>query len=519
MYEVTTIREAELFLAELDQASRPQDRADRARAERYWNSAASDAAVLEVLAGIAARAPLAAAQEERVAALLEALLDRHWDAAPPPGRGLPAELPPRLTELYRALGPGSRARYRLLQLLATHAKAELADWATCLVEDPPTELRGVLVAFAPLFRRRDFEPQYVFPRLLDALAHRRLAASVLDLANYTSEKGLVDRHPAADRRLRMIGLLGELTQGLARLEEQLGANPADASTLAESVEDSVALAVALCRALSLIGDRAAIGKLNQALELRHRRLRVEAAAALATLGEPAGRQALAGLASEPVVRQRVLAYASECDCLDLVDPQYLTEEARAEGDLALWLAQPAQVGIPPTRLEVVDRRELYWPGYEEQVTCFLIRYTYEFAGGGLSNVGIVGPLVHAFDDDLGDLAPDDIYAAFAGWHAQHEEIFDLPAETWNEAQRVESARLERRLRDAGYEYIRPVYLGSFFGEKTLVARATRDRVEGIGVVDLARVDWWSTSDKLRPLSPEVAHAMAKGRKLLRSFQP
>ena len=44
-----------------------------------------------------------------------------------------------------------------------------------------------------------------------------------------------------------------------------------------------------------------------------------------------------------------------------------------------------------------------------------------------------------------------------------------------------------------------------------------DHVPGIAVADSQRVDWWSTADKLRPLDANVAYAIAKGRKLLRSF--
>ena len=53
-------------------------------------------------------------------------------------------------------------------------------------------------------------------------------------------------------------------------------------------EDGVGLAVALCDALAQIGNKEAIGKLYQAMDLSHRRLRTEAAAALAKLGEEAG---------------------------------------------------------------------------------------------------------------------------------------------------------------------------------------------------------------------------------------
>jgi hypothetical protein len=505
------------FLADLDQGSMDLAQDDLQQADRYWAAAAADGEVGELLEAITELAPFHPVQDARLGALFQALTGRQWEAAVPEGHRLPAWLPDRLEKLYRSMGPTSQARAHLMQLLSMHGDRELEVVAECLVDEPPSDLQSVFLVFAPLFRRQDFDPENLFPRLLDGLAHPRLAASIVDLSNYVTETGLLEGHPAAARTVRLVGLLGELTQRLGQLEEHVGRRAGDAAQLAASVEDSVALAVALCRAFSLIGDRAAVGKLYQAADLRHRRLRVEAAAALISLGDDAGIDLLVRLASEPVVRQRVLAYANECDCQERVEAQYRTPEAVAEAELACWLAQPTQVGIPPTHLEVVDHRSLYWPGYENEVDCFLIRYMYQLEDGELSNIGLVGPVVHAFSADVADLSPDDIYSAFAGWHAVHEEIYELDFIELSEAQRVDISRFERRLSDAGYDTIRPMRLGSFFGEKSLIARAVRDGVGGIAVADPDRVDWWSTDNKHRPLDPDVVYCIAKGRKLLRSF--
>jgi hypothetical protein len=202
-----------------------------------------------------------------------------------------------------------------------------------------------------------------------------------------------------------------------------------------------------------------------------------------------------------------------------VDEAYCTPAARAEAELALWLAQPAQLGIPPTRLELIDSRTQYWPGFDEPVDCFLFRFAYEFADARFANIGIAGPLTHTFAADLADLPPDDIYAAFAGWHARHEEIYEVDVATLDDRQRVAATRLERRLNDAGYEQIRALQLGFFLGDRFLVARAVLDDRPGIAVVDQQSVLWYPASGRVRPIGPHEASSIYKGRKLLRAFNP
>jgi hypothetical protein len=340
----------------------------------------------------------------------------------------------------------------------------------------------------------------------------------MDLANYLTREELVTEHPAAAQRERLTSLLGGVAQRLGVIEERPDTIAGGTRELSEVVTLSVSLAVSLCDALGLIGDESAVGKLNQVLELRHRRLRTEAAAALARLGDENGRQVLVSLAAEPVARLRVLSYCEELGIVGEIDERFAVPAARAEAELACWLAEPTQLGFPPSNLELVDSRSLYWPGFDDPVECYLFRYVYELDHGDYSGIGIAGPLCHAFAADLADLPPDDIYAIFAGWHADHDEIREVDVSAWNPALRVDAARLERRLRDQGYASIEPVSMSLFFGERALVASAVRDGRPGIAVATLDAVQWLPTQGSRSPGLQE-AICLFKGRRLLRAFNP
>jgi hypothetical protein len=349
-----------------------------------------------------------------------------------------------------------------------------------------------------------------------------LAAPVLDLANFLVREKIVAAHPAADIASELVALLGELSQSLLRLEErpdQYGDSPQE---LSRRVSRGIALAVSLCDALALIGEKEAIGKLYQALRVGHRRLRTEAAAALARLGEEQGKTELAQLAAEPIARLRVLAYADELGIQDKVDPQYATPVARAEAELCVWLAEPTQYGVPPTSCELFDQRKQQWPGYTDAVDCFLFQFQYVVDVEGesnrsFSNIGIAGPLTHAFVADLGDLPAEDIYAAFAGWHAQHEEINEFDVARLSKSEQLEVERLKRRLHDAGYSAIEPQRMGYFFGEKALIATVERQGAPGVAVADFQDTYFFPQRHSRRPIGVEEAYSIYKGRKLLKAF--
>jgi hypothetical protein len=513
------------LIADLDR-SEPMDAAARVLCERHtaWIESASDKEVAQLLLALLERPPLLTGSpaEAIAGAALSHLVQRQRAARRTSLQSdMGRETLRHIVLLYQHLGSSSKIRFQLLGVLsAALGGAELAAFAELVVADPPRTAVEASLAFAPLFQSKNYNPQSLFPRLLDALEHVSVAAAVLDLANFTTREGLLAQHPATKHTDRIVSLLGNLIGRLGQLEEQPPqAAGKSAQQLSDMVSESVALAVSLCDALALIGDTSAAPVLHQALQLGHRRLHTEAAAALAKLGEESGIQVLASLAAEPVARLRVLAYAEELGVLDQVDDQYKTPAAQAEAELALWLAQPTQMGIAPSYCELIDSRTQYWPGYDDPCDCFLFRYTYVLGASRYSNIGIAGPLTHTFTADLADLSPDDIYAAFAGWQAEHQEIYEIDAGDLTEAQRVEMSRLQRRLRDEGFTAIQPVTLGWFFGERVLVAKATRGQIAGLAVIDASDLYWYSTAKSQRSLGPHDVYCVYKGKKLLRSFNP
>ncbi|MCU0875665.1 MAG: HEAT repeat domain-containing protein [Pirellulaceae bacterium] len=458
------------------------DIADRESAIRRlrWVSQAAPDEIRAILQGILDRTPQwTKVQDGFLAAVFRHVLQRGAaeDAAP-----LEDAILLQAAALYRHLGVSSAARAYLPCLLtAARTPSALAAFADLMIADPPADLNLVAAIFGPLFQHRDYDPASLFPALLDGLKHISLAAAILDLSNFVTREGIVARHPASERVAEIALLLAGLVGRLGQIEGSPPAESQPVESASRQVKEGISLAVSLCDALALIGDKSAVGKLYQALELSHRRLRAEAAAALAKLGEQTGEQVLLQLAAEPVTRLRVLAYAEELGILDQVDGQYKTEQAKAE------------------------------------VECFLFRFVYAFKDAEFSNIGIAGPLTHAFAADLADLPPDDIYAAFAGWQAEHEDIDEWPVDALNDAQRVEVVRLERRLRDAGYDAIVPQSLGSFLGDKILVATAMYQGLPGVAVADPLQCIWWPRRGSSRPIDPDVAYCIYKGRKLLRAF--
>jgi len=481
-----------------------------------WLRRATAEDIDAILYGLLQRAPAGhKIQDGFLAAAFRQLLQRNVVAGAPPLADASLQ---HAAALYRHLGAASAARAYLPCLLtAARTPSALAALTELMIADPPADANQVAAIFGPLFQHRDYDPATLFPDLLDGLKHISLAVAILDLSNFVTRERMLPAHPASGRAEEIGLLLAGLVGRLGQIESSPSGPERDAESASRQVREGVSLAVSLCDALALIGDPAAVGKLYQALELSHRRLRAEAAAALAKLGEKTGEQVLLQLAAEPVTRLRVLAYAEELGILDQVDSQFKTEQAKAEADLALWLAQPAQMGMPPSRCELVDARQQAWPGYDEPVECFLFRFVYAFHEAEFSNIGIAGPLTHAFAADLADLPPDDIYAAFAGWQAEHEDIYELAVDSLNDAQRVEVVRLERRLRDAGYDAIVPQTLGSFLGNRVLVASVMYQGAPGVAIADPLQCAWWPRRGSPRPIDADVAYCIYKGRKLLRAF--
>lgn len=460
--------------------------------------------------------------DEALAATLAENLWRQGEAEPKPTwvGHLDQATVDKIVRLYRELDPVGDTRYGWLRLLAAERTPEaLTRFAELVADDPPSGDTEVVLCFAPLLRPGRYNAAALFPRLLKALEHPHVAAVLLDLCNYLTRVGLVDDHPAAARVTQLAGLLGRLVAELQRLEENLDEWTGTTAERSARMAQSVALFVSLCDALARIGDTSVVGKLYQALEVAHRRLRTEAAAALARLGEAAGADVLVEMLAEPAVRGRALHYLEEIGSEDRIPDEYGSPVARAEGELALWLSQPTQLGVAPTSISLVDSRRLAWPGYVEPIDCYLFRYECRWPQGELAGVAVAGPVTYTLSADLADLSPDDIYASFAGWHAEHEEIYEIDADRLSGAQRHTAGRMLDVARQGGYQSIELVKLGYFFGEAEAVATARRGQISGAIIVDRQSVHWYPRGATSRPVGPSEAYYIHKGRKILRTFNP
>lgn len=423
-----------------------------------------------------------------------------------------------LIEIYQLLGKSSDSRHQLLHTCAHVADpACLTAIADLLSTDPPGSSTAVGIVLAPLFQKNDLPYTYLFPRLLDGLEHPAVAAATLDLANHLVRENQVSRHPAVERRENLEDILRHLNRRMEHLAENPGEAEQSAQQTNAMVVESIALMISLCDSLALIGNPSSIAPLRQTLDLPHRRLQVESAAALARLGDEHGIHSLLRLAEEPVVRLHVLAYAQELELADQVDPDYLTDNARAAGHLALWLSQDQQMGIPPTDLDCIDQRTLFWPGYNEPVDCFLLRYRFQLGEAIYSNLGIVGPVTHSFTANLENLPIDDVYAIFAGWHAEHEDIFEQDVTQLNTMQEAAVQRYREILVNLGYSDVTPQLWATFLGDQILITSAVQNGSLGIAITDGHDTFWHPSSKNDRPLSTDDVYNLFKGRKLLQTF--
>ncbi|MEZ6092390.1 MAG: HEAT repeat domain-containing protein [Pirellulaceae bacterium] len=423
-----------------------------------------------------------------------------------------------IVALYETLPKAFPSRFLLLHSLSIgRGQEHLQALAELLVDDAPQSWIHVGLVLSPLFQHGDWSIEDIFPRLLDAIANPSVAGATLDLANHLYRSGRSTIHPCSDRDDELIPLLSALVSQLELVEKNPSAFGDSPEQINQILSEAIALIVSVCDALALIESDRAIPHLQAAMELSHRRIQTEAAGALARLGQQEGTDRLIALASEPSARLRVLAYAEELGLEDKIDSNFQSLEARAESELALWLAQPGQMAVPPSSLELLDHRLQFWPSFEEPIDCFLFRFTYRFAQGDFENVGMVGPLVHAFSADMTRLSIEDAYAAFAGWQAEHEDIYIVGRDAWNNTQQVAAESFRKDLEDRGFESVDAVFLGFFFGEHAVVANALSGTTVGVLVFDGLELLWFPTSQRPRPLGVEDAWHIFTGRKILRTF--
>lgn len=413
---------------------------------------------------------------------------------------------------------------QLLHLVAARRDSLAIQWLARELRDSPCQSsRASSIGLQPLMASYPWPASAFFDLLGDSILEPSQTVALIEVANHQVRLNQSTMHPLTPHRETLRRLLGQVVGRLGVMEQDPGRYGKSIEEIQTMLEESVALVVALCDLVALMRDEEAIGKLRQALELRHRRIQVEAASALSRLGVAEGTAHLASMAKEPSERMRVIAYATRDGGLDKIDPEYQTPEAQAESLMALWLAARPNLGMPPEHLEVIFSDRLFWPGYQEPQQCFLVYFRHAIPGGLIQNIGIVGPAVYCLPNSLIGLDAVDQLAAYAGWHVSHPEIWDRP---WSEAaseMRPELQPLLDHLENFRPQHVDPQWVGSLLGNLSLAARWTTDDRQGVVATDGETL--WSAptqpapDDRTHPIDPQTALWILRGRTLLSQFNP
>ncbi|MEQ1827680.1 MAG: hypothetical protein ABL921_17100 [Pirellula sp.] len=380
-----------------------------------------------------------------------------------------------------------------------------------LLTIPPSNWADVSLALTPLVQSKNWSVEDVFPKLLQS-SNPSVLSPALDVANHYFRSRTTTQHPAAVEFNKLLTLLGGLANQLGMLEENPRSFGDSVAAIQKMLFDSVSLAVSLCDTLGLIGKPEAIGKLNQALRLSHRRIQTEAAFALAKLGDKHGEQKIVELASDFTCRQRAVAYAEELGIDERIDERWTTATAIAESRLANWLTQNEQMGIPPARMELIDQRTLYWPGFDQPQECFLFRFEYDMQDSVFSNLGLSGPMCNTFSDDLANISIDDAYAIFAGWDIDHPDVYELLPEALLPSQRLTVHQLLSDVKSR-FDQVEILFFGVFLEHQSILARGQNKSESRVFVYDGERF-LFEPFPKPDVADPKLTYLLWRGRLFL-----
>lgn len=390
----------------------------------------------------------------------------------------------RAYECYRAFrryDPAKCLGLLLQTMLLSGQSSSIRLAVDTLVDIPPLDWKDTAQALGSLMQSTQWKLADVFPRILDS-DHPSVLAPALDLANSMVRKHGVVPHPAASRYDALLSIFGAITLQLQSLEEDPRKFSDNVQVIQRMLFDAVSLLVSSCDYFALMGDTKAIGKLNQAIELKHRRIKLEAAFALAKLSETRAIDLIVELLEDDSSRSRALAYLHELSAEDRIAAQWTTSLAKAKSDLALWLSQPEQFAIPPTKIELVEQRTMLWPGFEGPQECFLLQFDYGTGEGTYSNIGFSGPFACAMSLDMKSLSNDTILAMYLANDIEDPSESKIAWDSLSDIQKDSFSDWLDELHSKGFQQVRPLAKLGCLGGQALLCQGSTEGANGWGIL-------------------------------------
>ena len=382
---------------------------------------------------------------------------------------------------FRKYQPQKCLGLLLESMLLSGQSASVRVAVDLLVDAPPTDWKDSAQALGVLMQSTNWKLADVFPRLLDSNQPSVLAPA-LDLANNMARKHGVSPHPASERFDSLLTVFGAVTLQLQSLEENPRQFSDNVQVIQQILFDAVSLLVAMCDFFAQMGDPRSIGKLNQALALKHRRLKLESAYALAKLGESRAMDLIVELLQDDSSRARAIAYLHELSADDRIDPQWTSSLAKAKSDLAIWLSQPEQFAIPPSRIALVEQRTLQWPGFDGPQECFLLQFDYGTGDGNYSNIGFSGPFPSAMSLDMKSFCNDTVFAMYLANDIEDPHESRIAWDSLPEPQKDSYEPTLRELEEKGFVEIKPLAQLNCLSAQALLCQATSDEGNTWGIL-------------------------------------
>jgi hypothetical protein len=180
-------------------------------------------------------------------------------------------------------------------------------------------------------------------------------------------------------------------------------------------------------------------------------VQLEAAWAAARLGRRAGVSLLAQYCLDISHSESACRYLKELELEHAIPKSALEPEFQARSAFASWLAHPNELAKSPDEVDVVETRELLWPGEDQPKQFWLLRYRLIDKSGfekHQSGIGLVGSMTWCFfSDDFERRPPEDCYAIHCAWEMEGLDLI----EQIEVSKQAEYAHLLSKLSGEGYQ--------------------------------------------------------------------
>ncbi|MBN2384558.1 HEAT repeat domain-containing protein [bacterium] len=244
----------------------------------------------------------------------------------------------------------------------------------------------------------------LFTELSNPIPPGFIAVSLLDAANTAAIAGNTLKHPF------------DSPEGWARLEQWLTVKDPEQFSYAHSAT----------AALPFINSKEQSRLLAIASNHPDPSVRMESAWAAAKVGNETGIRNLIAFSLEPNHSATACQYLEELGRTDAIPAEAREPDFAAKAEFAHWLSHPNELGRPPDKLEIVDKRTLKWPPEYQKKDLWLIKYTvYDDTGLEEDDVemGLVGSTTFCFFSyNLTQRPPEDGYAIHCCWELEGEGL-------------------------------------------------------------------------------------------------